>query len=252
MTKKYIHFYLILTLLLSACSNLKYLPEGELLYVGGKVDVKGEKISRREKKQLEENLKDLLRPRPNSKILGLRPKLYIYNIAGEPKKEKGFKYWLKNKVGEPPVLFSQVNMEYNEDLLQNFVENKGFFNAKTSSDSTTRNKKVKTEYSISLNNRYFIKEVSFPKDSSQITAAVSSIRENSFLKPGKPYDLDVIKAERVRIDANLKENGYYYFNPDYLLVQVDSTIGNREVSLRLKVKNETPEKAKNIYKINNI
>ena len=87
MTKKYIHFYLILTLLLSACSNLKYLPEGELLYVVGKVDVKGEKISRREKKQLEEDLKDLLRPRPNSKILGLRPKLYSYNIAGIPKKE---------------------------------------------------------------------------------------------------------------------------------------------------------------------
>lgn len=252
MAKKYILFYLILTLLFSACSNLKYLPEGELLYVGGKVDVEGEKISGREKKQLEENLEDLLRPRPNSKILGLRPKLYFYNIAGEPKKEKGFKYWLKNKMGEPPVLFSQVNMEYNEDLLQNFVENKGFFNAKTSSDSTTRNKKVTTEYSVTLNNRYLIKEVSFPKDSSQITAAVSSIRENSFLKPGNPYDLDVIKAERVRIDANLKENGYYYFNPDYLLVQVDSTIGNREVSLRLKVKNETPEKAKNIYKINNI
>src|SRR5680860_1443445 len=198
MTKKYIHFYLILTLLFSACSNLKYLPEGELLYVGGKVDIEGEKISRREKKQLEENLEDLLRPRPNSKFLGLRPKLYFYNIAGKPKKEKGFKYWLKNKVGQPPVLFSQVNMEYNENLLQNFVENKGFFNAKTSSDSTTRNKKVTAEYSITLNNRYFIKEVSFPKDSSQITAAVTSTRENSFLNPGKPYDLDVIKAEKFK------------------------------------------------------
>jgi len=252
MTKKYIHFYLIFTLVFSACSNLKYLPEGELLYVGGKVDVEGEKNPRRERKQLEENLEDLLRPRPNSKILGLRPKLYFYNIAGKPKKEKGLKYWLKNKVGEPPVLFSQVKMEYNVALIQNFVENKGFFNAKTSSDSTTRNKKVTTEYSVTLNNRYLIKEVSFPKDSSQITTAVSSTRENSFLKPGNPYDLDVIKAERVRIDANLKENGYYYFNPDYLLVQVDSTIGKREVSLRLKVKNETPEKAKNIYKINNI
>lgn len=252
MNKKYIFFYLILTLLFSACSNLKYLPEGELLYVGGKVEVEGEKISRAEKKQLEENLEDLLRPRPNSKILGLRPKLYFYNIAGEPKKEKGLKYWLKNKVGEPPVLFSQVNMEYNEDLLQNFVENKGYFNAITSSDSSTGNKKVSAKYSIILNKRYFIKEVSFPKDSSQITAAVSSLRETSFLKPGEPYDLDVIKAERVRIDAHLKENGYYYFNPNYLLVQVDSSLGNREVSLRLKVKDETPEKAKNIYKIHSI
>ena len=252
MTKKYTLIYLILILLFSACSNLKYLKDGELLYVKGKVDVEGEKISRSERKQLEDNLEKLLRPRPNSKILGLRPKLYFYNIAGKPSKEKGIRYWLKNKMGEPPVLFSQVNMEYNTDLLQNYVENKGYFNAQTSSDSTLKNKKVTAEYSIILNNQFLIKEVIFPKDSSEITAAVSSTKEKSFLKPGEAYDLDVIKAERVRIDANLKENGYYYFNPDYLLVQVDSTIGNREVSLRIKVKDETPEQAKNKYKINNI
>lgn len=252
MTKKHTFYYLILIMLFSGCSNLKYLQEGELLYVKGKVDVEGEKISRSERKQLEENLEILLRPRPNSTILGLRPKLYFYNIAGEPSKEKGIRYWLKNKMGEPPVLFSQVNMEYNVDLLQNFIENKGFFNAQTSSDSTSKNKKVTAEYSIILNNQFLIKEVIFPKDSSQITAAVSSSKESSFLKPGDAYDLDVIKAERVRIDANLKENGYYYFNPDYLLIQVDSTIGNREVSLRIKIKDETPEKAKNKYSISNI
>ncbi len=250
--KKHTFLYLVLILLFSGCSNLKYLPEGESLYVGGKVSLEGEKISRSERKQLEEELEKLLRPRPNSKILGLRPKLYFYNIAGEPKKEKGIRYWLKNKMGEPPVLFSMVNMEYNVDLIQNYVENKGYFNAETSSDSTLKNKKVSAQYSVSLRHQFLINEVLFPKDSSEITTAVSSLQENSFLKPGEPYDLDVIKAERVRIDANLKEHGYYYFNPDYLLVQVDSTIGNREVRLRLKVKDETPQQAKNKYTINNI
>ena len=94
-----------------------------MLYVGGEVKVKDTIMSRKQRKALEKELEPLLRPKPNSKILGLRPKLWIYNIAGEPKKDRGFRYWLRNKVGEPPVLFSQVDLDYNADVLQNYAEN---------------------------------------------------------------------------------------------------------------------------------
>lgn len=58
----------------------------------------------------------------------------------------------------------------------------------------------------------------------------------SLLKVGNPYDLDVIKAERERIDARLKERGYFYFNPDYILAKVDSSKGDHEVNIRLVIK----------------
>ncbi|PKP16073.1 MAG: hypothetical protein CVU07_08095, partial [Bacteroidetes bacterium HGW-Bacteroidetes-23] len=101
------------------------MPEGELLYTGAKVKVEGDSLSKSEKKDLKAQLNELPRPKPNSSILGLKPKLYFYNIAGEPKKEKGFRHWLRNTVGEPPVLFSQVDRQYNQDVLQNYVENSG-------------------------------------------------------------------------------------------------------------------------------
>ena len=41
---------------LVACSNTRYLPEGELLYTGGKVKVKDSLITRRERKALEAEL----------------------------------------------------------------------------------------------------------------------------------------------------------------------------------------------------
>ncbi|HEU0136554.1 MAG TPA: BamA/TamA family outer membrane protein, partial [Flavobacterium sp.] len=69
---------------------------------------------------------------------------------------------------------------------------------------------------------------------------------------GSPYDLDVIKAERNRIDGRLKEVGYYYFNPDFIKVQVDSTVGTTEVDLIVKVKEETPPQSRNVYTINDI
>ncbi|TDO70012.1 outer membrane protein assembly factor BamA [Flavobacterium chryseum] len=253
MGNRYIKYFIVLSLFfVFGCSNTKYLPEGDLLYVGSSVTIKDSIIKKKERKALEKELKDLLRPKPNKQILGLRPKLWIYNIAGEPKKEKGIRYWLRNKVGEEPVLFSKVDLDYNASVLRNFTENRGYFKVRVSADSTAKNKRATAEYTVQPKKQYKIKDVKFPEDSSALGKAIARTSRRSLLKPGNPYDLDVIKAERERIDARLKEKGYYYFNPDYILAQVDSSKGDYEVNIRLKIKDETPEKAKIAYKIDKI
>ena len=248
---KCIVFYFVL-FLISACSSTKRLPEGELLYIGAKIIVKDSTISKKERKILKANFASLVRPKPNKKFLGLRPKLFIYNSVGTVTKEKGFWYWLKFKVGEPPVLFSQVDMNYNKKVLQNFSENNGYFNTTTSADSTKINKKASVQYTITPRQQYKIKSVQFYNDSSVVAADIAQTRLKSVLKVGNPYSLEVIKAERNRIDGNLKEVGYFYFNADYLKVQVDSTVAKNQVDLIVKLKDETPAKAKNKYRINKI
>lgn len=253
MKSKSLSYGLILIVLICwGCSNTKYLPKGELLYVGPKVEVEDSIIKRKERKALASELKGLVRPKPNSKILGLRPKLWIYNIAGEPKKEKGIRHWLRTKVGEPPVLFSQVDLEYNSSVLQNYAENRGYFKTRTEADSTRRKKKATADFKVMPGVQYKIREVIFPQDSSEIAEAIRRATRRSALKKGNPYDLDVIKAERERIDSRLKERGFYFFGPDYLLIKVDSTVGKHEVDLRMTIKPETPERAKEIFKINDI
>jgi outer membrane protein insertion porin family len=236
----------------ASCSNTRYLPEGELLYTGAKIKIEGNETSNKENKALKTALKNIVRPKPNSSILGLRPKLYVYNIVGTPKKEKGLRYWLKTKVGEPPVLYSKVDLEYNKSVLQNFVENNGYFNAHTSADSTRHGKKATAEYSVKPRKQYKIREVKFPTDSSAISTAVRKTSKRSLLKKDQAYSLDVIKEERIRIDTRLKEKGFYYFNPDYLKVQVDSTVADHQVDLIVKVKEEAPKLAETPYKINKI
>ncbi|WP_245980441.1 translocation and assembly module lipoprotein TamL [Flavobacterium aquicola] len=234
------------------CSNTKYLPEGDLLYTGGSVMVKDSVMKKKERKELEKALEGLLRPKPNKQFLGLRPKLWFYNIAGEPTKDKGIRYWLRNKVGEEPVLFSKVDLDYNANVLRSFAENHGYFKARVSADSTVRSKRVTAEYTIQPRKQYKIKEVKFPEDSSALGKAIARTKRRSLLKEGNPYNLDIIKTERERIDARLKEKGFYYFNPDYILAQVDSTKGDQQVNIKLKIKEETPEKAREAYKIDKI
>lgn len=255
MINKPIYYLLFIALLFAyGCSNTKYLAEGEMLYTGGEVTVKDSLISSKERKVIKQQLEGLLRPRPNKSFLGLRIKLYIYNIAGEPKKEKGFRFWLRNKVGEPPVLFSQVDRDYNADVLQNYVENQGYFQTWTTTDSVSKSRRAKAIYKVVTGKQYTIRKVIFPKDTmtSALDSTIAAVKRRSLLKKGQPYSLDVIKQERERIDQRLKNKGYYYFNPEFLLVQVDSTVGNHEVDLIVKVKEETPERARKVYKINDI
>lgn len=253
MKNRYIKYCIVLSIFfVFGCSNTKYLPEGELLYTGGSVQVKDSVIKKKDRKALEKELEDLLRPKPNSQFLGLRPKLWFYNIAGEPKKEKGFRYWLRTKAGEEPVLFSKVDLDYNASVLRNFAENKGYFKTRVSADSTVRNKRATAEYSVVPKKRYIIKSVTFPDDSLKMSRIIGRSSRRSLLKVGNPYDLDVIKAERERIDARLKERGYYYFNPDYILAKVDSSKGDHEVKIRLVIKDDAPPKALTSYKIDKI
>lgn len=234
------------------CNVTKHIPEGERLYIGGKVEVIDSTNEISGKKKIEKELESILRPKPNRKFLGTRARVFYHLTIKEPKKKKGLRNWLKNKIGEPPVYESRLNTNHNEKIIANFLENKGYFKVKTSAETEVQNKKVKAHYKVHLGVQYKIAKVTFSQDSSKIAQDVLASKEESLLKQGDAYNLDIIKAERVRIDNYLKELGYYYFNDDWLIVQVDSSIGNQSVSLHIKVKDETPLQAKRVYDIGKV
>jgi outer membrane protein assembly factor BamA len=74
----------------------------------------------------------------------------------------------------------------------------------------------------------------------------------SLLKKGQPYNLDVIKNERTRIDTRLKQRGYYYFRADDLLIRADSAAGDHQVDMNLIIKKSTPAEARKIYRIKDV
>src|SRR5687768_17082235 len=112
----------------TSCNNTKYLPKNESLYIGAEIKVKHTVLKKSKKKALRKELSALTRPRPNLSILGLRPKLWLWNIGGNPKKEFSIRRLIKN-LGEPPVVLSDVNLDHNNKVLQNHLENTGYFRA---------------------------------------------------------------------------------------------------------------------------
>lgn len=224
-----------------------------MLYTGAEVKIENDSLSKKSKKALKSELEDNLTPKPNSSFLGLRPKLFFYNIAKEPKKEKGFNYWLKYKIGEKPVLLSDVDREFNKDIIVNYSENKGYFNAKATYDTVSKNKKAQVIYTLRPGNQYLINKVKFQNDSIPVTEEIVKVSDKTLLKEGNPFDLGVIKSERERIDNQLKQKGFYYFHPDNLIIQADSTVTkNHKVELNVKLKENTPDLAKQQFTIDKV
>ncbi|WP_241788567.1 translocation and assembly module lipoprotein TamL [Sphingobacterium rhinopitheci] len=236
-----------------SCNITKYIPEGEKLYTGAEVTLKMDTIRDPEKlKAFEENLKSLTLPNPNKKAFGVPWKLLFWNIGYGDSTNNIVRNWFKKR-GEAPVLLSDVNREYNENLLRNRLENLGFFNATVSSDTIVQGKRAKVVYTGIPKSIYRINKVFYDLDSlDEISRDIFRTRNESLLKVGSNYNLDVIISERERIDNDLKNKGYYYFNADNLLIEVDSTIGNHKVNMYITIKPQTTIEAKNPQHIGNI
>ncbi|MFF5379523.1 BamA/TamA family outer membrane protein [Pedobacter suwonensis] len=236
----------------AACSSTKSLKPGQHLYTGAEVKINPDSSGKiDDEKQVKRDLESKTRPRPNSSILGIKFKLGIYNLAGEPKKPKGFRNWLRRQ-GEAPVLLNEVKLKYNNDVLTSYLISEGYLQASVTGDTVVKGKKGKAIYTAETGNRYKINKVTFPPDTGVLTKIINQNKNKTLIKAGDYYDLDNYKNERIRIDNDLKEQGYFYFGPDYLIMQVDSTIGKNLVNVNIKVKDIAPDAALKPYTIRDI
>ncbi len=244
-------FFFIISIFFASCNSTKLVPKGDALYTGATVKVKDSTLSKKQKNKIVDLTEHLPRPVPNGKFLGIPFKLFFYNLAGDTSKHNFIRKFLRN-IGQPPVLLSAVNINYNARVLRNYLENIGYFHAEASGDTIVKRKKGHATYTLTPGSVYTIKEVNFETDSSSVGKAILATKPKTILHPGDPFNLDVIKGERSRIDAILKEEGYYFFSPELLLLDADSTIGDHKVNMFLRIKETTPIVAKKPYIIDSV
>jgi len=135
--RKAVFFLLMVSAIIwSGCSSTKSVPANDKLYTGATISLNNVSNTR-EKKALKEGLDGLARPRPNSKFLGMRLKLGIYNFFYKSK-PKSFFGKIRDKYGQPPVLLSQVDLEKNSQNLQTYLFNKGYFRATVTGDTIVK------------------------------------------------------------------------------------------------------------------
>ncbi len=174
-------------LLASACNITKFVPAGDALYTGASFKLENSNASKKENKVNKSDLEALLRPKPNASLFGLRFKLMLYNLAGT---KQNFISKFLRKMGEPPVLLSSVNLDRNTQMLTNTLENRGFFHANVTGDTTIKDKKASATYVANAGVQYKIDEVLFSRQTAtqlpseiQNTAATNYFKKRRCIQP---------------------------------------------------------------------
>src|SRR5690606_15595123 len=146
-------------------------------------------------------------------------------------------------LGEPPVLMSEVRIQNNINVLKSYLISKGYLQAEVTGDTEIKGKTGRARYTAITKDRYTLDSINFPTEPTALEYLIRKSAGNTLLKRGDFYDIDVFTSERERIDNELKEKGYFFFNPDYILLRVDSTIGGNKANIYIKVKDLTPIEA---------
>lgn len=241
-------FLILISLLLASCSGTRHLPEGEKLYTGA--EIKLESVDKPNTRLAKAAAESAVRPSPNKVFLGIRPKLWMYNAAGEEPKTK-LEKWLRKK-GEEPVLMSSVKPGATSAIIDAKLFNLGIFKSYTESKTIEKKRTAKVIYTSNIHDPYVVTNLEYAIQDDSLSRLILAEKDNSVIKPGQDYNLDNLRNERMRIDAFLKNKGYFYFNPDYLLFKADTSDVNKTVAFKLALKDSLPKSALTVYRLNNV
>lgn len=265
------HFFILVCLLLgiNACSlpekvmqdpriksfdNATYLPEGKTYLNQNKINIGGE-VNNDEKARLKKGLIKIAKPKPNTKAFGLlRLKMLIYNRTQTV--EKGFRLWLRNRLGEKPVYTDSTLIERSVKNMEKYLIDNGYFYNTVDFETESTNGNTTVDYAVNVEKPYTINAVYYPADDSTeqyIYQIIDDEFKRSLIKKGQIFNADKLKAEARRLNTILKNKGYYDFNSQYFTFDVDSTQKNRTLDVYLKLKKPAEGGEKHIqYRINEI
>lgn len=244
-------FSLMLILFLASCSTTKNLPEGAVLYTGiKKIEVTDKDETRAGEDALSEVEAALSYP-PNNALLGSSSiripfpfGLWVYNAFVNKKGKIG--QWIFKKLASKPVLISTVNPDVRVKVAENLLREYGYFDGSTWYDllpDPKNPRKAKLSYGISMSQPYTLDSIQYVRIRHRADSLVAATIGNSVLHKGENFNVVRLQTERERISSLMRDNGYYYFRPDFITYQADTLLTPGKVALRVRPKEGLPPTA---------
>ncbi|MBL0049371.1 MAG: BamA/TamA family outer membrane protein [Bacteroidetes bacterium] len=192
-----------------------------------------------------DELENIVKQKPNKAIIRIgnhryiRFHLWFYNFANNGK-TRNYKNWLKNVIGEEPVILDTGLTQKSTAQLRLFLIKKGYFNAEVKDTTVYKKQQSWVTYKIKAGEPYHFRNYNYVIQDTAINRILFSDSAKTLVHKGDVYDEFVIEQERERITLLLRNNGYYYFLKEYVHFDADSALNSRQVDITAGIKN--PEK----------
>ena len=117
------------------------------------------------------------------------------------------------------------------------MDNVGFFNSKVSHTVEYKKRSVNLIYAIEPAQPYLISEISYDVSDTLLNGFFKKNIEKTLIKKGDIYNAYTCDDERDRISTHLRNEGYYFFNRNFIQFIVDSAFADHSMTVVLKINN---------------
>nr|NQU88972.1 hypothetical protein [Bacteroidota bacterium] len=235
MIAKFYAFILIISVIIAGCNVTRNVKDGEHLLIKNSIALNKEESGVQKLNFSTDELPSILQQKPNKNFLGfLRVGLWVNSVTGKGK-ETGFKRWLNKNFGQEPIIFDPFLVDRSVDQLQLYLDNHGFFNSTIQTTLKKKGKKARVYYHIALSKPYRINEINYNIEDTALRRIVFGNLKGSLMKRDQIYKSSTLDDERYRIKSLLRNEGYYYFTPDYIFYKVDSALNSHQMNLELNI-----------------
>ena len=238
----------------TSCSTTRKIPADDQLYIGTRKIDFVEADTARLPDDIKSAISEAVFVAPNNywKLLGWRYPfplgLWVYNNWPNP--EKGLRHWLYEKLVEEPVLVSDVRPEVRTRMIDQILDNNGYFRGTSSYEliPAKNPRKAKIQYTVHPGPAFPLDTIELLADTCRLNHLIDSLASHdSYLRAGVRYSADSLSMARTRITNSLRNRGYYFFRPDYIEYLADSINNPGQVALRLDLANNIPAWASRRY-----
>jgi hypothetical protein len=214
--------------LLTGCFPTRNIPEDMHLLHRNRVELEDTRVG-------SNDLRSLIRQKPNRRILGFyRFHLNVYQFADRGR-QNSIKRWMKNTIGEPPVIYDQTLAESTVRQFELFMHSKGYFHAEIGKQVDYRGRRAIVTYQVEGKTPYRIRNIDYHIPDTRVKQFVVADSAASLIMPGQRYDADRLQQERERISRNLQDNGFHQFSREYVFFRVDSTLASKQLDILIDI-----------------
>lgn len=144
------------------------------------------------------------------------------------RKNNGLRSWFHKAVGKAPVILDTALTRKTAVSMRNFLQQKAYFKAEVDYNISYKRHKAIVEYTIRTGKPLLIDTLSVVSKDSAMQVILDRIKSQTVLKAGVPLSLEKLTEEKRRITLAIRNQGYYEFNWNYIVIQAD-TVNARKV-----------------------
>ena len=225
---------------MTACSTVSHLPADELLYTGTQsVSVTDASPSPLRDQAVGEAKIAFVSP-PNNALFGssryrtpLPLGLWAYNtFVGD---STGLRHWLFRTFATQPIYISTVNPAFRTEVAENTLRNYGYFDSSVwyRGDTLTDGRRAKLSYTLHLGEAWYYGKVEYLAFAPAMDSLIHHTWEHRLLREGEQLSYATLSGERNRLFTLFREQGYYYYRPEMIILLADTTRQKGEAAIRI-------------------